>query len=138
MYAFGLAIHFEHKSEAESVESVLKEKLHWNCMTVQEPVQFIVVYMNSHLETFLKSHDLDCVPLLAEVPFQEVLFPDTFFGHLGNRGYEDFVLSVPKKLLKWKAFGERTSQRSRDKNNPIRWLSLVKAKVIVLCQIVDS
>jgi hypothetical protein len=130
MYAFGLAIHFEHKSEDESVDSVLKEKLQWNCMTVQEPVEFIVVYMNSHLETFLKSHDLDCVPLLAEVPFQEVLSPETFFSHLVNRDFEGFVLSVPKKLLKWKAFDEdeRTSQRDAlkiletrlsDENHPI-------------------
>ena len=70
--------------------------------------------MNTHLESFLKSHDLDCVPLLAEVPFRQVLSPEMFVGHLVNRDFEGFVLSVPKQLLKWKAFDEeeRTSQRN--------------------------
>lgn len=128
-----MAIHFEgnlEESEVEAVQSVLAEELKWNCTTFQDPLQYFVICMNSHLESFLKSHDLECVPLLAEVPFHHVLSPARFVGHLVNRDFEGFVLSLPKQLLKWKAFDEeeRTSQRNAltiletrlsDKGNPI-------------------
>ena len=116
IYAFGLAIHFAKvldNSETEKVEKILKDDLHWNCITVKEPVQYFVICMNTKLEEFLKGHDLACVPLLAELPFHEALSPDKFVGALVNRDFEGYVFSVPSMLLKWKAFDEdeRTSQK---------------------------
>ena len=107
----------------QQTENIFTQKLKWNCIVVNEPIQYFVICMNKALEQFLKSNFIECVPLREECSFHQILTSPEFFPQLVQREIEGFVLSGANMLLKWKAFDEdeRTSQRDAlQANNSIQ------------------
>lgn len=117
LYSFGLGIYFNKMCDGpllNQIVNVLSVKLGWNVILKQKPVQFFILGINKQLETFLRSKDLKCVPLLGENNFRDVLSSQSFTKHLLQRDFEGFILTSDDVIIKWKTFeeNERTSQNN--------------------------
>ena len=114
IYAFGLGIHFADPVNADEINRIFTDQLQWSVISVTEPIQYFIICINKKLQNYLQQQlDIDCVPILGELPFRDVLSTDQFVKHLVGREYEGYVLSATNIILKWKAFDEdeRTSQK---------------------------
>jgi len=117
MYVFGIGIYVPNSSnncDIGKIKKTLANNFKWNYLNVYgKSVKYLIVCVNKALEKFLKGLDIECVPILSEIPIRNVLTEDKFVQSLVKRELEGFVLSTEGAALKWKTFeaGQRTSQK---------------------------